>query len=236
MSEWTVLASELIDLLSLSAPPVAVTFADDDGGLPPLDRPLSTPTADGRSGRVAASCVFWMEGAKSGFSTRAEDHGNCSVGRWVHGFATLDEIADKTDVAALLESGWVAESDLGNVETLEETAGAIHYSPLSETEAQPDVVLLRLLPRQMMEIGDAVPGLRYSGKPQCQLVTLAKLGTPAVSMGCALSRERTGMSDSELVCAIPGGQLPGVVARLRQVLTADTAVRGYATAQAQSIG
>ncbi len=235
MSEWAALASELDELLDLSSPPVAMTFAGDDGGVPRLDRPLSEPTADGRSGRAAASCVFWMEAAKGSFSTVAEDHGNCSVGRWVHGFATLAEVAGKSDVAALVESGWVAPADFGNVETVTEPAGAILYSPLSEAHSLPDIVLLRLLPRQMMELGDAIPGLRYSGKPQCQLVALAKQGTPAASMGCALSRERTGMPDDELVCAIPGSQLPDVVARLRQVRSADTAVRTYAAAQMPAI-
>jgi len=236
MSEWAAVASDLVELLGLSSPPVAITFADDDGGLPPLNRPLSEPTEDGRSGRVAASCVFWIEGAKGSFSTVAADHGNCSVGRWVHGFASLDEVAGKADVAALVQSGWVGESDFGMVQTVAGTTGAILYSPLSEAHAQPDIVLFRLLPRQMMELGDAIPGLRYSGKPQCQLVALAKLGTPTASMGCALSRERTGMSDDELVCAIPGSQLPDVVARLRQVRNADTAVRTFAIAQMQAGG
>ena len=236
MSEWAGLASDLVELLGLSAPPVAMTFAADDRGLPPLDRPMSEPTEDGRSGRVAASCVFWMEAAEGSFSTVAADHGNCSVGRWVHGFASLEDVAGKADVAALVQSGWVAESDFGQVETVAETPGAILYSPLSEAHAQPDIVLLRLQPRQMMELGDAVPGLRYSGKPQCQLVALAKRGTPAASMGCALSRERTGMGDDELVCALPGRQLPDVVARLRRVRSADSAVRSYAVAQMQGRG
>ena len=66
---------------------------------------MSEPTPDGRSGRVPASCVFWMEADRSTFATAPEDHGNCSVGRWVHGFATLDEIAGAADVGALFEVG-----------------------------------------------------------------------------------------------------------------------------------
>ena len=230
MHEWARLASELGELLDLSYAPVAMTFADNDRGAPRLNRPLTEPTADGRSGRVPASCVFWMEGESTSFSTVSEDHGNCSVGRWVHGFATLEETASKADVAALLESGWVAESDFGRIKTLDEAPHSILYSPLSDVDSEPDVILLRLRPRQMMELGDAIPGLQLSGKPQCQLVPLARLGTPAVSMGCALSRERTGMSDNELMCAIPGTQLANIVARLRDVNTADSAVRAYAVA------
>ena len=41
------------------------------------------------------------------FDTVAEDHGNCSVGRFTHGFAEAADILDKSDVAALLDVGWV---------------------------------------------------------------------------------------------------------------------------------
>ncbi|MDH4116238.1 MAG: DUF169 domain-containing protein, partial [Acidimicrobiia bacterium] len=93
----------------------------------------------------------------------------------------------------------------------------------------PDVILLRVTPRQMMEIADAVE-VEFSGKPQCQIIPRAAGGTIAASMGCALSRERIGMSDSELTVAIPGGSVEAVVESLRSVCEADEAVVGYAAA------
>ena len=45
-----------------------------------------------------------------------------------------------------------------------------------------------------MVLSDAVPGLRIEGKPQCHIVAIAKeQGEVAASVGCALSRVRTGM-------------------------------------------
>ena len=56
---------------------------------------------------VSVCCVFWMKSTDRTFATVAEDHANCSVGSWTHGFKQLEEVADNGDVAALLESGWV---------------------------------------------------------------------------------------------------------------------------------
>ena len=64
------------------APSIAITFHDvlPDDGVPRFDEPMSEPTEDGRSGRAAAPCVFWMHAHERTFDTVAEDHGNCSVG------------------------------------------------------------------------------------------------------------------------------------------------------------
>lgn len=81
MSEYETLADEIVDLPGVSVLPIAITFCDavsDDvdryrGIYPP-------PTEDGRTGAVAAGCVYWAEGQKGTFATVPEDHGNCSVG------------------------------------------------------------------------------------------------------------------------------------------------------------
>jgi uncharacterized protein (DUF169 family) len=229
MSDWNVMSSSLVELLDLETGPIALTFVGADrSGIPAFDRPMSEPTADGRSGRVPASCVFWMEATDHAFTTVGEDHGNCSVGRWVHGFATLDDIAAASDVAALFESGWVTTEDVGKVHVIQERPEGIVYGPLGESTTDPDVVVLRLNPRQMMQLSDAVPELELSGKPQCQIISKAKAGGAAVSMGCALSRQRTGMRDDELTCAIAADSMPSIVERLESVVGADAAVREYA--------
>ncbi|HWL50185.1 MAG TPA: DUF169 domain-containing protein, partial [Acidimicrobiia bacterium] len=106
----------------------------------------------------------------------------------------------------------------------------VRYGPLSEAGTSPDVVLLRVTPRQMMEINDAVE-VDWSGKPQCQILPkAADDGVIAASMGCALSRARTGMGDDELTVAVPGHRVEELVAALRPVTTADDAVVGYAVA------
>ncbi|MGQ0849226.1 MAG: DUF169 domain-containing protein [Actinomycetota bacterium] len=219
-------ASAIKSLLGLEHDPVAITFHDvaPNDATHYFDSPMSAPTEDGRSGRVAAPCVFWMHGHHSSFATLPEDHGNCSVGRFTHGLADAGEIVAKADVAALLEVGWVTMESFAGVAHLARRPAAIRYGPLSDADAVPDVVLLLVNPHQMMEIADAVP-VEFSGKPQCQILPrAADRKVIAASMGCALSRARTGMGDDELTCAVPGKRIGELVDALRRVCKADAAV------------
>lgn len=228
----TVLSDALTDLLGLQHAPVAISFLEElfDDGVSRFEGPMSDPTEDGRSGRVAAPCVFWMHAHERTFDTLAEDHGNCSVGSFTHGFTDAAGIVDKSDVAALLDVGWVTMDAFANVAALSRRPKGVRYGPLSDAASAPDVVLLRVSPRQMMEINDAVD-VDWSGKPQCQILPRAvDDGVIAASMGCALSRARTGMGDDELTVAVPGHRVRELVAALRPVTSADTAVVGYAKA------
>jgi uncharacterized protein (DUF169 family) len=229
-NDWPALAAELTDALHLSAAPLAITFSDAPlPGVAMFDDPMPEPQPDGRTGRVAAGCVFWMKAADRTFSTVAEDHGNCSVGSLTHGFKTLDEVAGNSDVAALLETGWVTMDVVPQIPVVHEKPGAVTYGPLAQTPVDPDVVFLRVNGRQMMVLSDAIPGLRIEGKPQCHIVAIAKdEGVPAASVGCALSRVRTGMQPTEMTCAIPAASLPEVLASIVRNAGADSAVAKYA--------
>lgn len=81
---------------------------------------------------------------------------HCSVGRYTHGLAEATELLDEDDVAALLDVGWLTMDALADVARLSWRPEAIAYGPLSEASTVPDVTLLRVNPRQMMEISDAV--------------------------------------------------------------------------------
>ena len=229
-------ASEaIVDLLGLEHAPVAITFHETapNGATKYFDAPMSEPTSDGRAGRVAAPCVFWMHGHETAFTTLPQDHGNCSVGRFTHGLAGAADIMDKSDVASLLEVGWVTMEAFAGVAALSRQPAAISYGPLDEATSIPDVVLLRVSPRQMMEIADAVT-VEFSGKPQCQILPrAADRKVIAASMGCALSRARTGMSEDELTCAVPGERVEELSLALTSVVRADRAVAGYAEVDKQ---
>lgn len=72
-----------------------------------LDEPTPKPNEAGRTGKVPAGCVFWIKAVEHTFSTLAEDHANCSVGSYTHGFLSFEEAARKDDIGAVLEVGWV---------------------------------------------------------------------------------------------------------------------------------
>ena len=228
----------LCELLGLAVRPIAVSFLDRVPAEPePFGGARPPPTPDGRTGAVPAGCVFWIEAANRSFATVAEDHGNCSVGLMTHGFRSFDEVAGNADVAALCESGWVTPDAVARIATVRETPAAIVYGPLGDTPVEPSVVLLRLNGKQQMLLHDAWPELRFEGKPQCHVVAIAKeLGEVAVSVGCMLSRVRTGLSNNEVTCAIPAPRLRELIERLRAARAADLAVAAYAAEDSRRFG
>jgi uncharacterized protein (DUF169 family) len=234
-NEAAATADRLVGALHLTVTPIAISFLDEaPDGLAPFDEPMSEPTPDGRAGRVPAGCVFWVRAAERSFSTAPADHGNCSVGRFTHGLASLDEVAANADVALLLESGWVTPEAVGGIPSVSSRAGVITYGPLGDVTSVPDVVLLRVNGRQMMVLSDSLPGLRIEGKPQCHIVAIAKeQGEVAASVGCALSRARTGMRPEEMTVAIPGSRLTEVVDAVERMAGVDTVVAKYAAEDAR---
>lgn len=235
-TDWRGLGRRLADTLHLAVPPVAIAFdTEPPEGVAPFDAPLSEPTPDGRRGRVPAGCVFWIHGAERTFSTVPEDHGNCSVGSFTHGLKTLEEVAGNSDVATLLETGWVTPEAVGRIPSLPSRPGAVSYGPLTELPdaLDPDVVLLRVNGRQLMVLSDSLPGLSIEGKPQCHVVALAAQGSPAASVGCALSRARTGMRSEEMTCALPAAGLAEAVESIERVAGVDSTVAKYAASDAR---
>lgn len=228
------LSSRLDKALHLSAPPIGISFSDSPvAGVEPFGEASAAPAEDGRTGRVPAGCVFWMKAAESTFGTIPSDHGNCSVGSFTHGFVSLDAVASNSDVAELLGSGWVDEKAVAKIPSIGHRYSHVTYGPLSEGKFSPDVVLLRVNGRQMMVLSDAT-GMGIEGKPQCHIVAIAKdQGKVAASVGCALSRARTGMSPSEMTCAIPGELLPEVVSAIERASDIDGNVAKYAARDAR---
>ena len=228
-------ADRLTSLLGLSHPPLAITFSSaPPKGVSSFDKVMPEPTPDGRTGRVAAGCVFWVEAREKTFTTVAEDHGNCSVGSLTHGFKTLEEAATGADVAALVEANWVTPDVFPHIPTVAEKPRFVTYGPLAEALTDPDVVFIRLNGKQAMMLHNAWPDLRVEGKPQCHIIPIAKeAGEIALSVGCMLSRVRTGISNNEVTCAIPADKLGELLDRLRTANSADMKVAAYASTDAK---
>ncbi len=227
MTNWTDLADQLQSALGLANAPLGISFHAEASGIDGFDLPMPEPAADGRTGRVPAGCVFWTHAADRTFSTVAQDHANCSVGSVTHGFLKLTDVLENGDVGALLESGWVTPEAAMGLPVVEETPEEVVYGPLAEA-TDPNVVLIRITGRQLMVLHDAFPDLRIEGKPQCHIIAIAKAGEMAASVGCQLSRVRTGMPNAEMTCAIPADQLGSLLTRLAETAQADHAVAQYA--------
>ncbi len=235
MQDWSALAAALDEELSLESAPIAITFSDTaPEAVSRYTGAMPEPAPDGRTGKVPAGCVFWVKATDQTFTTTAEDHGNCSVGSMTHGFKTLDEVASNGDVAALLETGWVTLDVVPQIPVVTQRPAFVTYGPLAQTPVNPDVVLLRLNPKQVMVMHDALPGMRLEGKPQCHIIAIAKeQNEVAASVGCMLSRVRTGLPNGQMTCAIPAASLTDVIDRLRTTSVADKAVAAYAAEDAR---
>ncbi|NNN20038.1 MAG: hypothetical protein HKL84_09335 [Acidimicrobiaceae bacterium] len=233
-SELQKLSARLEAALHLVAPAIGISFSDSQPeGIELFSDPLAASETDGRTGRVSAGCVFWMKATHKSFSTLAPDHGNCSVGSFTHGFVSFDSVASNSDVAELLGSGWVDSEAVAHIPFIRRRYKFVNYEPLSQGTFMPDVVLVRLNGRQMMVVSDAT-GMPIEGKPQCHIVAIAKEeGRVAASVGCALSRARTGMHPYEMTCAIPGGKLGAVVAGIERAAEIDGNVAKYAAIDAR---
>jgi uncharacterized protein (DUF169 family) len=231
-------AQNLVSLLGLSDPPLAITFSSEKpNGVGQYEAEMPAPTPDGRTGRVSAGCVFWTKAREKTFTTVAEDHGNCSVGSLTHGFKTLEEAATGADVGALVDSEWVTPDVFPHIPTVSEKPGFVTYGPLSAATSIPDIVFLHLNGKQAMMLHDAWPDTRFEGKPQCHIIPIAKeAGEVAISVGCMLSRVRTGMSNNEVTCAIPGDKLDDLLDRLETANRADMKVAAYASEDAKRFG
>jgi uncharacterized protein (DUF169 family) len=219
--DWAALSRGLTEVLHPTAPPLAITFSE----APPagVERTAEPPVA---------GCVFWMRGVESTFTTAEVDHEGCSVGSVTHGFKTIEDVVGNEDVGALLESGWVTPEMVPQIPVITEKPGAVTYGPLADTPVDPDVVLIRLTAKSLMVLSDAVPGLRIEGKPQCHIVAIAKEhGEIAASVGCMLSRVRTGMPSTDMTCAIPASKLAALVDDVRRTAEIDAVVARYAAAQ-----
>jgi uncharacterized protein (DUF169 family) len=231
------LARRLSIALRLEAPPIAIRFASQATDAPLFGAPSPAPNEAGRTGAVPAGCVFWVKATERTFATRADDHANCSVGSLTHGWIDLTEAATKDDVAAILEAGWVDEAAVLALPRVRQRPETIVYSPLGEATADPDVVLIRIDGLGLMTLHGAVGDLRIEGRPQCHIVALAKEdGVVAASVGCALSRARTGMPPGQMTCVIPGSRLSQVVDRLEAAAALDRKMANYAGNDARRFG
>ena len=238
-ADWQALNDRLVAALKPFAPPVAISFHAPGDPVPAsrVEPRYPAPNEHGRTGQVPAGCVFWIHGAENTFATAAADHANCSVGSYTHGFLTLEEAATKDDVGAVLEAGWVDQAAVMSLPHVAEKPDAVVYGPLAERRTAPDVVLLRINGLGLMTLKDAFPDMPIEGKPQCHIVAMAReRNLVAASVGCALSRSRTGMRSEEMTCVIPGRRLAEVVETLEATVGLDRAMASYASADAKRFG
>jgi uncharacterized protein (DUF169 family) len=220
------------DELELAHAPVAVAFVDS----PPAGMSHV-------SHAEAAGCGYWKRASEGqSFYTTAEDHMYCPVGAFTHG-VTLppDKAAElKSLVGTMIELKYLSGDEVPLIPRRSTPMSVAAYAPLAAAPFQPDAVIFRGTPRQIMLLTEAArhAGVFESGavmgRPACAMLPQSiDSGSAAASVGCIGNRVYTALGDDELYLVVPGNALTKVARQLETVLTANMALEKFHQARAR---
>lgn len=210
----------LVDLLSLRTPPVAVAFREQaPAGMPRIPTPQP------------AGCGYWRVAAEGQvFATVASDHYGCPVGAHTHGVPLPVEKQQELEglIGTMVGLEYLKMEEVPSIPHRTAPFGAALYAPLEKATFEPDVVLVRGNPRQLMLLAEAAQSAGIAGdhpalgRPTCAVLPQALLsGRTAVSFGCIGNRIYTGAADDEAYFAVPGDKLEALLSRLLVIARAN---------------
>ena len=210
----------LMELLSLTSAPVAISFLD-----------AAPPGVPHVSAVEAAGCGYWRRAAAGEvFFTVAEDHKGCPVGAHTHN-VTLSPGEQQElmgTVHMMVGLSYLTMEDVAQIPRITTPLRVAVYAPLAAAPVPPDVVLVRGHARQLMLLAEAAHAAGVAGtgatmgRPSCAVLPEAINSTrTAASFGCVGNRVYTGADDSEAYFAIPGPRLGSVEEKLAVIVHAN---------------
>jgi uncharacterized protein (DUF169 family) len=220
MESYAALSQELIQLLHLEQPPIAISFTDTPPeGVAPY------------SGNAPAGCRFWQDAATSTFTTCARDHELCAIG--VHTHSLRPSAAQQKDLVDALkvfaDLGYVRPEDVPQIPVLKNQSQFVTYSPLAESPLPPDLVILFVRADQTLILSEATQQLESEntpamGRPACAVIAqVMNTGRSAMSLGCCGARAYLDtFTNTTEIFAIPASKLQGYVERIRILTNANT--------------
>ncbi|MGC2637435.1 MAG: DUF169 domain-containing protein [Acidobacteriaceae bacterium] len=217
--DFAAIAGTLTASLKLKQPPVAISLSNS--------RPAGLPAY---SGRVAAGCRFWEDGAAAAFATTASDHDSCAIGVYTHNLQpSAEQQTDLMDALRVFgDLGYVRPEDLPQIPVLHSRPKYVVYSPLARTTLAPDVVLLFVHASQTLVLTEAAQQLEAAvapamGRPACAVVPqVMNTGRAALSLGCCGARAYLDvLQDSVALFAIPGARLEAYTERIHALARAN---------------
>jgi uncharacterized protein (DUF169 family) len=219
-------AQQLQGLLGLKTPPVAVTF-----------QPAPPPGVARAAAGAPSSCTFWKRAAEGQtFYTEAADHYQCPIGAYTHGVdlppAQVQELQGV--VGTMVSLGYLRQEEVPQIPRRDTPFGVAVYAPLDRAPVEPDVVLVRGTPAQIMRLEEAVQAAGVGGsaavmgRPTCAALPQAlRTQRGVASLGCIGNRVYTEMPDGELYYALPGKHVAAVVDKLATIVKANEELEKY---------
>jgi uncharacterized protein (DUF169 family) len=225
MTDYRGIEDRLRDTCNLRRRPVAVTFRE------------TAPAGVVRfTGTEPSGCSFWRVAAGGRtFYTVPSDHYNCVVGSHTHNMPLPPDRADEPSqvLGFMTGIGYLRMEEVPAIPRLPKTPGAVIYAPLGDTPVAPDVVLVSGRPASLMRLLEAAlrAGIQsqvpFMGRPTCMALPAALAHGVLASTGCTGNRVYTDLGDDELYVAIPGKDLPRVVAEVDTIVNANAALYDY---------
>jgi uncharacterized protein (DUF169 family) len=226
--------ASLAQLLSLTSPPVSISFVDE--------APAGVPHV---SAGEAAGCGYWRRAADGEvFYTVADDHKRCPVGAHTHNVPLSP--AESTELMGLIgtmvELQYLKMEEVPQIPTRTTPLRVAVYAPLDAAPIAADVVLVRGNARQLMLLAEAAQAAGVAGaspmmgRPTCAVLPEAiNAGRTAASFGCVGNRVYTGVADEDAYFAIPGGQLRAVEEQLAVIVHANQELEKFHRARAAAM-
>lgn len=222
---YAAIADSLTASLHLRQPPVAISFTD------------SVPAAmPAHTGRVAAGCRFWEDGAAAAFATTAVDHYRCAIGVYTHNLQpSPEQQADLMDALKVFaDLGYVRQEDLPQIPVLQLQPKYVVYAPLSRAALAPDIVLLFVNSNQTLILSEATQQVESHvapamGRPACAVVPqVMNTGRAALSLGCCGARAYLDvLPDDVAIFAIPGARLAAYAERIDTLSKANAVLSTF---------
>ena len=220
MPDYQSIASNLIDQLALTIPPITVSVVSSmPDGIPAF------------AGTAAAGCQFWEKAATGAFVTSTPDHELCAIGVHTHQMADPSEACQKELGDALgvfQELTYVRSDDVPRVPVMSQPSKYVVYAPLAQSPVSPDVVLLFANASRSLVITEAVEQVESGippalGRPACAAIPQAiNTGRAALSLGCCGARAYLdGLRDDIAMWAIPGAQIETYAERIGALTNAN---------------
>jgi uncharacterized protein (DUF169 family) len=212
--------------LKLDRAPVAAAFlATPPAGLGRIDRPMP------------AGCSYWKYASDGhAFYTTPEDHQNCTVGAFTHGVPLSPDKGRELEglIGTMVQLQYLRSEEVAGIPHRGSPMQVVAYAPLDRAPFDPDVVIFRGNPRQVMLISEAAraAGIFESaaamGRPACAMIPQATSSASGVaSVGCIGNRVYTELGDDELYFAVPGAAMPRVLEQLEVMLNANAALEAF---------
>ena len=218
-------------LLGLEAPPIAISFVDQ----PPAGvAHVAAPEP--------AGCGYWRRAAQGEvFYTTADDHKGCPVGAHTHN-APLNPKEQEELMGLVQTMVGLSYLTMNEVARIPRRAAPLRfavYAPLEAAPVQPDVVLIRGNPRQLMLLAEAAHAAGVAGagpamgRPTCAVLPEAINSVlTSASFGCIGNRVYTGASENDAYFAIPGPQLEALEEKLAVIARANAELEKFHRARA----